>query len=97
MKHTFKQLREHLNHPQVKELSLLYNTLYPYDIRNIRSIWQRNYHELSNFLYDLDHNGPLSITALTTFIRSFDEEEREQQKRNDDNLFNKISVMKKQM
>ena len=97
MKPTFKQLRQHLNHPQTKELLNLYNTLYPYDKRNLHRIWQRNYHELINLLDDLDYNGSLSYTALTKFIRSFDEEEKEQQKRDDDNLFNKLSDMKKQM
>ena len=95
MKPTFKQLRQHLNHPQTKELLNLYNTLYPYDKRALHRIWQRNYHELINLLDDLDYNGSLSYTALTKFIRSFDEEEKEQQKKDDDNLFNKLSVMKK--
>ena len=97
MKPTFKQLRQHLNHQQVKELLNLYNTLYPYDKRTLHRIWQRNYHELINLLDDLDYNGSLNPTALTKFIRSFDEEEKEQQKRDDDNLFNKLSDMKKQM
>ena len=74
MKLTFKQLRQHLTHPQTKELLNLYNTLYPYDKRNLHRIWQRNYHELINLLDDLDYNGSLSYTALTKFIRSFDEE-----------------------
>ena len=95
MSFTFKQLHEHLNHSTVKELLLLYNTLYPYDSRALHRIWQRNYHELINLLDDLDYNGSLNPTALTKFIRSFDEEEKELQKREDDNLFNKLSVMKK--
>ena len=96
MKPTFKQLRQHLNHPQVKELLNLYNTLYPYDARNIHRIWQRNYHELINLLDDLDYNGSLNPTALTKFIRSFDEEEKEQQKREDNEFFSKLSSMKAQ-
>ena len=96
MKPTFKQLRQHLTHPQTKELIILYNTLYPYDKRNLHRIWQRNYHELINLLDDLDYNGSLSYTALTKFIRSFDEEEKEQQKREDNEFFGKLSSMKAQ-
>ena len=75
MKPTFRILREYLKHPQVKELLNLYNKLYPYDRRMIHRVWQRNYHELINLLDDFDYNDSLSYTALTKFIRSFDEEE----------------------
>ena len=54
MKPTFRRLREHLLHPQVKELLNLYNKLYPYDRRTIHRIWQRNYHEFIELLDDLD-------------------------------------------
>ena len=96
MKPTFRRLREHLLHPQVKELLNLYNKLYPYDRRTIHRIWQRNYHEFIELLDDLDYEGPFNYENLKTFIKSFDEEEKEQQKREDDELFNKLSAVKKQ-
>ena len=96
MKPTFRRLREHLLHPQVKKLLNLYNKLYPYDRRTIHRIWQRNYHEFIELLDDLDYEGPFNYENLKTFIKSFDEEEKEQQKREDDELFNKLSAVKKQ-
>ena len=97
MKPTFRILREYLKHPQVKELLNLYNKLYPYDRRRIHRVWQRNYHELIELLDDLDYEGSFNFVSITPFIRSFDEEEREQQKQADNDLFNRISSMKKQM
>ena len=96
MKPTFKQLRQHLNHQQVKELLNLYNKLYSYDRRTIHRIWQRNYNELINLLYELDYKGSLKFSALRAFIKSFDEEEKEQQKREDNEFFSKLSSMKAQ-
>ena len=55
--------------------------------------WAKEFGPRSIVIYII--NGSLSYTALTKFIRSFDEEEKEQQKKEDDNLFNKLSVMKK--
>ena len=91
MKPTFKQLRARLLHPQVKKLLNLYNKLYSYDRRTIHRIWQRNYNELSNLLYELDYEGSFKFSALRAFIKSFDEEEKEQQKREDNELFSKLS------
>ena len=96
MKPTFKQLRARLLHPQVKKLLNLYNKLYSYDRRTIHRIWQRNYNELSNLLYELDYEGSFKFSALRAFIKSFDEEEKEQQKREDNELFSKLSSMKAQ-
>ena len=95
MKPTFKQLRARLLHPQVKKLLNLYNKLYSYDRRTIHRIWQRNYNELSNLLYELDYEGSFKFSALRAFIKSFDEEEKEQQKREDNELFSKLSSMKR--
>ena len=96
MKPTFKQLRQHLNYQHVKKLLNLYNKLYSYDRRTIHRIWQRNYNELINLLYELDYKGSLKFSALRAFIKSFDEEEKEQQKREDNEFFGKLSSMKAQ-
>ena len=68
MKPTFKQLRQHLNYQHVKKLLNLYNKLYSYDRRTIHRIWQRNYNELSNLLYELDYEGSLKFAAIRSFI-----------------------------
>ena len=90
MKPTFAQLREHLSHPEVKELINLFNNLYDLaDYYPLNRVWQRNYNTLAEILYDNDYRGPYTFNRLEKFIKSFDEEQKRYQKQQDDELFGK--------